>query len=227
MKVVALVSGGMDSTTTAARLVLENNDVFPLFIDYGQLARERERHAASEYVAQLRKRCKKMQPLQEAFVDLPFLRSSLVGTTEIAKTGGAAFSDIESKKIDWVPARNIVLLSIAASYCETVGARSISIGAYKEDQLPPYPDSSREFFDEMQEALTKGMYGGPFRIVTPFGDEFRRELVVYSAQNGLPIDATWSCYDRKDAHCGECRNCDDRKRAFAQAGVADTTVYVR
>ncbi len=225
MKVVSLLSGGIDSCTTAARLAIDGFEVFPLFVDYGQRAVQRERAAAEAYVSEVRAKIKTMHALSTAALDMPFLRSSLVGTVAVEKSTNINFDTVESKKIDWVPARNIILITLGASYCETIGNRKISIGAYKEDEMPPYPDSSREFFDVMQQALTKGMYGDAFEIVTPFGDSFKWDMLTYSRTRNLPTQLTWSCYEDRENHCGCCRNCVDRKKAYDKAGIEDPTVY--
>jgi len=225
MKVVALMSGGLDSCTTAARLAIEGHEVFPLFVNYRQRAASREKEAAKKYLLHAMEKISALNGLAEAEVSMPFLRSSLVGSAEITKKDDTTFHSLEAKKVDWAPARNIVLISIAAAYCETIGARAISIGAYKEDEMPPYPDSSREFFDSMQRSLSKGMYGDGFEIVTPFIDSYRWDMVRYSGKNSLPIELTWSCYDNLDVHCGSCRNCVDRKKAFHNARVEDLTQY--
>ncbi len=225
MKVVALMSGGLDSCTTAARLAIEGHYIFPLFINYGQRAAFREKEAAKKYLSKSMEKIRTLNSLAEAEISLPFLISSLVGSTEITRKDDNAFHSFEAKKIDWAPARNIILVSIAAAYCETVGARAISIGAYKEDEMPPYPDSSREFFDSMQISLSKGMYGDEFEIVTPFIGYYKCDMVTYSEKNSLPIELTWSCYDNLEVHCGLCRNCVDRKKAFHSARAEDPTQY--
>lgn len=225
MRVVSLVSGGMDSCTTAGRLSLEGFEVYPIFVDYSQRALRREHKAAALYVEDLRHRLDNVHELEVAYTRLPFLRSSLVGTAEVTKATDPDFGSMDSKKIDWVPARNIILISIAASYCEAVNAGKISIGAYKEDEMPPYPDSSREFFDEMQLALSKGMYGQGLEITTPFIDSFKWDMIRYARDNSLPTELTWSCYEDAEAHCGDCRNCVDRKKAFLTADVEDPTKY--
>lgn len=225
MKVVALMSGGLDSSTTAARLAIEGHRVYPLFVNYGQRAAAMEKEAAKKYLLKSAERISTLGGLAEAEIRMPFLKSSLVGSTEITRTSDEAFSSPESKRIDWAPARNIIFLSVASAYCETVGARAISIGAYKEDEMPPYPDSSREFFDSMQAALSRGMYGDGFEIVTPFIGSYKWDIVEYSKENSLPVGLTWSCYDNLDLHCGACRNCVDRKKAFSNARVEDPTPY--
>ena len=219
------MSGGVDSCTTASKLAIDGFDVFPLFVNYGQRAAQREIRAAKGYVSEACAKIKNLHTLSTANVSMPFLMSSLVGTVDVEKSTNDNFDTIESKKIDWVPARNIILITLAASYCETVGARKISIGAYREDEMPPYPDSSREFFDVMQQALSRGMYGDVFEIVTPFINSFKWDLLTYARNMNLPTHLTWSCYESLESHCGRCRNCVDRKKAFDKAGIDDPTIY--
>ncbi len=225
MKIVSLISGGMDSCTTAARLAIEGWDVHPLFVDYSQKSLTQEREAISKYVKELQKRKLNVHDVEIVKLNLPFLKVALTGGNEITKKTDADFHTMEAKKVDWVPARNIIFLTVASSYCEMLDCRNISIGAYKEDEMPPYPDSSRKFFDALEDALTKGMYGDKFGIVTPFVDSFKWDLVKYSKENNLPIGITWSCYEAGNEHCGLCRNCIDRKKAFEKAKIADSTRY--
>jgi len=224
-KVVSLVSGGMDSCTTMAKLAIEDWEVYPLYINYGQTAFPKEIESAKNYIKVLQERFKNLYNLEIVEISLPFLKVSLTGATSVTKETDEDFHTMESKKIDWVPARNIIFLTVASSYCELLKSRNISIGSYKEDEMPSYPDSSREFFDALEVALTKGMYGDKFNIITPFIDSFKWGMVKYSKENKLPIELTWSCYEASNEHCGLCRNCIDREKAFKKAGVVDPTKY--
>ncbi|MBI4018750.1 MAG: 7-cyano-7-deazaguanine synthase [Candidatus Aenigmarchaeota archaeon] len=225
-KIVSLVSGGMDSCTTMAKAAMDGNHIYPLFFNYGQKSAKMEVTAAQNYINELRKRSVNINTLQIVTISMPFLRVALTGTGNITKAADKDFHSMESKKIDWVPARNVIFLTIASSYCEIVKARCITIGAYKEDEMPPYPDSSREFFDSMEISLSRGIYGDKFEIRTPFLHNFKWDMITFSKANGLPVDVTWSCYESGEKHCGACRNCLDRKNAFEKVMAPDVTEYV-
>jgi len=224
MKVVSLLSGGLDSSVTMSRLAIEGHEIFPLFIDYGQTSREREFEGAQSYLRKLSH--ERINPLRRISADLSFLNTSLLGTKSVTRESDENFHTLSSKKIDWVPARNIIFLSLAASYAESVDSRAVSIGAYKEDEMPPYPDSSPEFLESMQVSLSRGLYDSDnFQILAPFIDLFKWDTVAYANEHGLPIENTWSCYQNGTFHCGTCRNCTDRKKAFEKAEITDPTLY--
>ncbi|MBI1971762.1 MAG: 7-cyano-7-deazaguanine synthase [Candidatus Aenigmarchaeota archaeon] len=226
-KVASLISGGMDSCTTMAKLVLDGWEVYPIYVNYGQVASSEEVKAAKKYIENLQKSNKNLHDIEIVQLSLPFLKIAMTGSRKVTNINEEDFHTMEAKKVDWVPARNIIFLTVASSYCGMLDCRNISIGAYKEDEMPPYPDSSREFFDALEDALTKGMYGDKFNIVTPFVDSFKWDLVKYSKENNLPIEITWSCYEAGDEHCGLCRNCIDRKKSFQKANTKDPTKYVK
>ena len=223
--VVSLLSGGMDSCTTMSKLLLEGWKVYPIYFSYGQTAFQKELEAAKHYTETLQAKYKSLHDLEIIKLILPFLKVALTGLRNPTMSNEEDFNSMESKKIDWVPARNVIFLTIASSYCELLKCRNISIGAYKEDEMPPYPDSSRDFFDSLETALTKGLYGEKFNILTPFIGSFKWDFIKYSKENHLPIEVTWSCYGAGNEHCGLCRNCVDRKKAFQKAGVEDPTKY--
>lgn len=223
--VVSLVSGGMDSCTTMAKFVIDGWNVFPLHIRYGQVASKNELKSAKKYIRTLQEEYDNLNGLQVVTMSIPFLKVALTGTTKVSKSTDRDFHSLLSKKVDWVPSRNIIFLSIAASYCEMVKSRSISFGAYREDELPPYPDSSPTFFSSMEDSLNKGIYGDHFHIETPFANSLKSEIVIFSSRNNLPVQYTWSCYEAGSAHCGLCRNCIDRRKAFEKSGIPDPTHY--
>ena len=223
--VVSLVSGGMDSCTTMAKLVLDDWEVYPVYFSYGQIAFAKELEAAKRYIETLQAKYENLHDLELVELSLPFLKVALTGSRDPTMANEENFNSMESKKIDWVPARNVIFLTIASSYCELLKCRNISIGAYKEDEMPPYPDSSREFFDSLEVALTKGLYGDKFNILTPFIQSYKWDFVKYSKENHLPVEITWSCYGAGKEHCELCRNCVDRKKAFQKANIEDPTKY--
>lgn len=224
-KIISLISGGMDSCTVVGRLAIEGYEVFPIYVDYGQKVKKRELNAAKKYLDFLQRKKYNVHDLVVSRVSLPFLKIPMTGHGQIPKSNEKNFFSLSSKKIDYVPGRNIIFLSIATSYAIVVGSDKISIGAYKEDELPPYPDSSREFFDSMEKTLSLGTYI-KVKIITPFINQYKWDIVKYSEKHGLPIHLTWSCYENGKRHCGMCRNCVDRKKAFRKAGVEDPTEYV-
>ena len=130
--------------------------------------------------------------------------------------------------ITYVPARNIVFLSIAAGLCESVDADRIYIGANAVD-YSGYPDCRPEFFEAYQEMLAKGTKAGveghPISVVTPILHSTKADIVRLGKRLGAPLELTWSCYNGGDKACGHCDSCRLRLKGFEEAGYRDEIEY--
>jgi 7-cyano-7-deazaguanine synthase len=130
--------------------------------------------------------------------------------------------------VTYVPARNIIFLSIAAGLCETVGASIIFIGANSVD-YSGYPDCRPEFFQAFEKALkagTKtGVEGRPIRIEAPILRKSKAEIVKLGKDLRAPLHLTWSCYEGREKACGRCDSCLLRLKGFKEAGYKDEISY--
>jgi 7-cyano-7-deazaguanine synthase len=133
--------------------------------------------------------------------------------------------------ITYVPARNTILLGVALGYAETVGAFDLFIGANVLD-YSGYPDCRPEFlaaFEALANLATKaGVEGaGRFRVHAPLLHMTKADIIREGVRLGVDYAQTLSCYDPDEAGraCGGCDSCQLRKKGFAEAGVADPTVY--
>ena len=152
--------------------------------------------------------------------------------------GSALTSDIDVPKdgvgegipVTYVPARNTIFLSLALGLAEASGARDIFIGVNALD-YSGYPDCRPEFIDEFQrlaELATKaGVEGQPFTIHAPLQDMTKADIAREAKRLGLDAGLSHSCYDpAPDGRaCGKCDACRLRAKGFAEAGIADPTVY--
>ena len=125
----------------------------------------------------------------------------------------------------YVPARNMVFLSIAASIAESVGARYIYIGVSEAD-YSGYVDCRAAFIEAMQRAINEGtercLTGGvPIEICAPFLHKTKAEEIALGVSLGVDYAHTWSCYRGGEHPCGVCDSCLLRARAFATVGVED------
>jgi organic radical activating enzyme len=123
----------------------------------------------------------------------------------------------------YVPARNTVFLSMAASFAEAIGAVEIFIGAHSDDSSG-YPDCRREYLEAMGKTLglgTKAGTEGMLKLNYPLIDKTKREIIELGRQLGVPFEATWSCYKGSARPCGECDSCILRAKGFAEAGMED------
>ena len=137
-------------------------------------------------------------------------------------SGENAFSDLPST---YVPFRNGVFLSIAAALAEKERCDAIFIGVVQEDSSG-YPDCSAEFIGAFERALDLGTSRDFHpRIKTPLVHLSKAQIVSLALEIGVPLELTWSCYEREDAACGLCDSCLLRLKGFTGAGAKDKIPY--
>jgi 7-cyano-7-deazaguanine synthase len=128
----------------------------------------------------------------------------------------------------YVPSRNIIFLSLAASLAESRGAEAVFIAANSVD-FSGYPDCTPEFLEAFQRTLDVGTKAGRdgrgIRIEAPVLRMTKKEIVSEAVRLGVPLELTWSCYTGGDRACGRCDSCLLRLRGFAQAGLDDPIEY--
>ena len=221
-KAVVLLSGGIDSATTAALAISRGFELSALVFRYGQ------RHGVE--VRSAEKLVRFFGISDHAVIDIPagLFRSALTDRSiAVPKNRDSLETDIPAT---YVPARNILFLTYGLAYAESIGARSIFIGATAVD-YSGYPDCRPEFFAAYQEMANRGtkagIEGDPFIIETPLITMSKSEIIRTGARLGVDFALTHSCYDpdRSGRACGACDSCRIRKRGFAEAGVADPTIY--
>ena len=136
--------------------------------------------------------------------------------------GESAFSDLPNT---YVPFRNGVFLSIAAALAEKERCDAIFIGVVQEDSSG-YPDCSAGFIGAFERALELGTSRDFHpRIKTPLVHLSKAQIVSLALRIGVPLELTWSCYEREDAACGLCDSCLLRLKGFAGAGAKDKIPY--
>ena len=226
MKALVLFSGGLDSSVCLGLAVKEYGaeEVLALSVFYGQ--KHKKELEASEKVAAWYGVRRITLNLGEIF------RGSdctlLEGATEeipheeyaaqLEKTDGAPVNT-------YVPFRNGLFLSSAASVALSHGCEVIYYGAHADDAAgSAYPDTSAEFNDAITRAIYLGS-GKALRIVAPFIDQPKSRVVAVGAELGVPFRLTWSCYEGREKACGLCGTCRDRLRAFRENGLEDPVEY--
>ncbi|MDE2434992.1 MAG: 7-cyano-7-deazaguanine synthase QueC [Sphingomonadales bacterium] len=217
---VVLLSGGLDSMVTAALAQEAGFALNALTIDYNQRHRI-ELDCARRIAARLGVGRHVVLPL-----DLrQFGGSALTADIPVPKDGVGV--DIP---VTYVPARNLVFLSLTLAWAEAIGARDIFIGVNALD-YSGYPDCRPEFisgFEKLAELATKaGAEGEAFSIHAPLQHLGKADIARECARLGLDPAMSWSCYD-PDAEgraCGRCDSCRLRREGFAKAGIDDNTRY--
>jgi 7-cyano-7-deazaguanine synthase len=217
---VVLLSGGLDSMVSAALALEAGYRVNALTIDYNQRHR-REIDAAAAIAARLGAARHVVLPL-----DLRRFGGSAL-TDDIAVPKDGVGDDIP---VTYVPARNLVFLSLTLAWAEALGARDIFIGVNALD-YSGYPDCRPEFiagFENLADLATKaGAEGRGFTIHAPLQFLSKADIAREADRLGLDPAISWSCYDpQPDGRaCGLCDSCRLRRAGFAAAGITDSTPY--
>ena len=219
-KAVLLLSGGVDSTTTAAIALHEGFDLHALSVRYGQ------RHAVELEAA--RRVAERLGIRRHVIVDLDlraFGGSAL--TADVAVPKDTPLAEIGARiPPTYVPARNTILLSLALAWAETLGARDIFFGANALD-YSGYPDCRPEYlaaFERLANLATKaGVQGQRFHIHAPLLTMTKADIIRRGLDLGVDYGLTHSCYDPDSSGrpCGHCDSCVLRAKGFAEAGHAD------
>ena len=217
---IVLLSGGLDSMVVAGLVREAGYRINALTIDYNQRHR-REIDAARIIAAQLGAERHVVLPL-----DLrQFGGSALTDDIMVPKAGLG--TDIP---LTYVPARNLVFLSLTLAWAEALGAEDIFIGVNALD-YSGYPDCRPEFiaaFAEVATLATKaGAEGNHFAIHAPLQYLGKAEIASECHRLGLDPALSWSCYDPQSEGraCGLCDSCRLRRFGFSQAGLSDSTPY--
>jgi 7-cyano-7-deazaguanine synthase len=219
-RAIVLLSGGLDSMVSGGLAREQGFALAALTIDYNQ--RHRVELDASKRVAAALG--------IDRHVTLPlnlraFGGSSLTDDIDVPKDG--VQPGIPST---YVPARNTIFLSLALGFAEATGARDIFLGVNALD-YSGYPDCRPEFiaaFQHLADLATRmGVEGQGFTIHAPLQHMTKADIAIEAARLGLDAGMSWSCYDPtpEGKHCGLCDSCRLRSKGFAEAGLADPTVY--
>ena len=217
---VVLLSGGLDSMVVAGLARERGFGVLALTIDYGQ--RHRRELASAKLVAGAIG--------VERHVVLPLDLRAFGGsalTADIAVPKDGVGSDIP---VTYVPARNLVFLSLTVAFAEASGAHDVFIGVNALD-YSGYPDCRPEFIASFAETARlgtrEGAEGRPFTIHAPLQHMTKADIAREAARLGLDTGLSWSCYDPTDdgLACGTCDSCRLRQKGFAEAGLTDRVAY--
>ena len=219
-KVLVLFSGGLDSTTTLAIAQSKGYKITALTINYKQ-RHDYEITASKNIIA--------------SYSDI----NHIIFDIDLTRIGGSALTDssinVPSEEssgipITYVPARNTIFLSIAASYAERLKISEIYIGVNAID-YSGYPDCRPDFiasFEKMINLGTKsGSEGSSFKIITPLINMTKAEIIKTGLNLGVDYSDTVSCYSLSSSGkaCGNCDSCKFRKKGFMDACVDDPTIY--
>lgn len=221
-KAVVLHSGGLDSTTALYLAKSKGFEIYSISFDYGQ-KHKKELKIALET-------SKKAGVIDHKLVNINMNSwggSALTDNNiDVPNASSTKTSDIP---VTYVPARNMIFLSIAASYAESIGAQDIFIGVSQVD-YSGYVDCREDFIKSMESTINKGTVCAVEKnklitIHAPFLHKTKADEIKLGMKLGVDYSTTWSCYKGEEEACGVCDSCHLRLKAFEEAGYTDPIKY--
>lgn len=221
-RALVVCSGGLDSTVAAKVMIYQGFEVTLLHFRY--------RHRAERREAECVKRIANRLGCNLKIVDTDIFRdvighSRLIESSddEIIRDGngeaGAEFA------YEWVPARNLIFLSIAVGIAEAQGFGIVALGNNLEE-AGAYPDNEMIFIEKLNDVLPYATnYQKRVKLAMPVGNLMKHEIVKLGVEIGAPLKETWSCYEGEKTHCGTCGPCYMRRKAFKINGLNDPVKY--
>ena len=215
---LVVLSGGLDSTVVLSALIAEGHDVAALHISYGARANDEEVAAVNAVCDRLG--VELIHVTTDLFTNT--IKASRLTNTHDEIAGGEAGAELA---FEWVPARNLIMSSIAVGIAEARGFNTIALGNNLEES-GAYPDNEQEFIRGLNSVMPNAVNAGQrVRFVQPLGNLMKHEIVSLGAAVGAPFELSWSCYNHGEKHCGDCGPCFMRHTAFLMNDLADPTDY--
>ena len=205
---IIVLSGGLDSTT----MLYEYRDRIALAVSfhYGSNHNDKELAFAKLHCERL---CIPHLIIPLTFIKEHFQSSLLAGADTIPEGN----YDEENMKSTVVPFRNGIMLAIAAGLAENNGLKYVMLANHSGDHTI-YPDCRPEFVNAMNEAICAGTWNN-VRLLTPYTNISKTEIVRHGLRLGINYDETWSCYKGGDKPCGVCGTCREREEALREASL--------
>ncbi|MHA1868709.1 MAG: 7-cyano-7-deazaguanine synthase QueC [Candidatus Heimdallarchaeaceae archaeon] len=212
MKVVIILSGGIDSTTLLYDLINQGYDVYALGFAYGQ------KHIKECYYAN--KTCEKL--------GIPYYKTGLHSFAKSAITEKElkipeGHYEEKTMKQTVHPLRNLLMLVFAASYAISIKAKKVFYGAHAGDHAI-YPDCRPEFIEAAKKAIKLADYA-EIEIEAPYMNMKKEDIIKRGLELGVDYSLTTSCYVGKEKACGKCGTCIERLEAFKKNNVKDPIKY--
>jgi len=218
-RAVVPFSGGMDSTTILYHVKELYDEVYTLSFFYGQ------KHKKELNVAQ--STAQKVGVKEHKLIDISFFKD-IAATSSLTndKIDVAKAKDVmgDPQTVNYVPFRNMMLLSIACAYAETVGASTVYHGAAQADSVAGYWDGSPEFLKEINNVVTLNRRN-KIGIKAPLLTMSKGEIIKFGTTLGIDYADTWTCYEGEEKACGECTACALRLKGFIDVRIKDPLSY--
>ena len=220
-KAVVPISGGMDSSVLLHLAASEYDKVITVNYDYGQKHRDKEINCASFQIESVD------MPVDSLHIKLPFFKdicqvSSLLNN----KVAVAKAKDVmgDPQTVNYVPYRNLMLLSISLAIAENYGASTVFHGAAQADSVAGFWDGSEEFLEQINNVSALNRRN-KITVQAPLIDKSKEEIIKLGVKLGVDFGQTWTCYEGGEQACGECTACSLRIKGFIDAGYIDPLNY--
>lgn len=218
---VVPISGGLDSSVILSYVknVRKFDEIYCLTFNYGQ------RH--DREITSARYQVDRLNADEHMIIDLNFLKSiATISSLTNKKIDVAKTKDVlgDPQTVNYVPFRNMLLLSVACAYAESVGANTVFHGAAQVDSQAGYWDGSEEFLTAINN-LTDLNRRNRIKIEAPLLDKSKGEIIKLGDELGVDFSNTWTCYEGKTKACGRCTACSSRIKGFMDVGIKDPVSY--
>ena len=246
---IILVSGGLDSVTTAyyVKKKLKYEKLLFLFFDYGQRTRKQEEYCCGENAKLLKADFKKINLEWLGEISTAFLNSK----EKMPRVDKKELGNVEKGREEilnyWVPCRNAVFLITALAFAESFVLQGkdkpdVFIGLKCEGRIP-MKDTTTAFVEAVNKLAEEATHDGGYKVIAPLIDRDKDEIVKIGKELNVPFELTYSCYSgdkgyqrlpyqpsattkkKIPIHCGKCENCQQRKKGFYWAGIEDKSIY--
>lgn len=218
-KCVIPVSGGIDSTVIMHWAASENKQIHAVSYNYGQRHFDKEMSCALVNCERVAKSHKVLN--LDFFKDIVKTSSLTNKDIDVAKT-----KDVlgDPQTVNYVPNRNMMMLSICTAYAESIGASQVYHGAALIDSQAGYWDGSIEFLQAINKvnALNRR---DRVEILAPLITKSKKDIIELGASCGVNFSETWTCYEGESQACGQCPACSSRIKGFIDAGIKDPLDY--
>ncbi len=188
MKIVVLTSGGIDSALMLYLFKKENYDIFPLHINYNQLAEEHEWNSCKAI-------CK--------YFSLEPFNMDILGFGKLPS--GLTNKNLDIYRDAFLPTRNLTFITLAAAYAYTKSTEMVAIGLLAN---PIFPDQTKTFIEKAETSIAEAL-GKPIRILAPLIELDKRDVLRLADEYSIP-KVTYFCHSGTDVPCGKCVSCIER-----------------
>ncbi|MHA1687375.1 MAG: 7-cyano-7-deazaguanine synthase [Candidatus Heimdallarchaeaceae archaeon] len=235
-KAIVLFSGGLDSTASLYWALNYYDELLLLSFLYGSKEDEAIKKTNEYFASRLK--------IESKIITLDFFKEIIKQSSSTLVSEGKnvpifeEFKDLnnlsvteQTAKSVWVPARNLLFISIASAIADSFNQPVDIVFGANEEEGVTFLDNTPEFVNRMNEAIKYGCTNS-ISVKAPFAKSNKKQIIKYLTEQNAEIAFSSSCYELKGwteegkpIHCGRCESCMRRKRAFLQAKVSDPTIY--